>query len=69
MTECFLSDERLAGYAEDTLSEEDRLGVEGHLAGCARCQQQLEWLRSLAAQTRALPRSMEIGRASCRERV
>ena len=58
MTECFLSDERLAGYAEGTLTKADRVAVEGHLAGCDRCQRQLEWLRSLAAQSRALPRSV-----------
>ena len=58
MTECFLSDERLAGYAEGTLPEADRAGIKSHLAGCARCRGQLEWLRTLSAQAEALPRAL-----------
>lgn len=62
MTECFLSDERLADYAAGTLADADRAGVESHLAGCARCQAQLEWLKTLAAQARDLPRALAPGR-------
>jgi anti-sigma factor RsiW len=58
MTECFLSDERLSAYADGTLAEPERAGVETHLAGCARCAGQLAWLRTLATQTEALPRAL-----------
>jgi hypothetical protein len=58
MSECFLDDARLAGYADGTLPETDRVGVESHLAGCARCRGQLEWLRTLAVETSRLPRAL-----------
>jgi hypothetical protein len=57
MTECLLDDARLASYAEGTLPEADRAGVESHLKECARCRGQLEWLRTLAAETSRLPRA------------
>lgn len=62
MTDCFLSDDRLAAYADGTLAAEDRTGVEQHLAGCDRCTARLAWLRMLAAQAAALPRTIEPGR-------
>lgn len=59
MTDCFLSPDRLSAYADASLPESDRAGIEEHVAGCARCQAQLEWLRTLARDTAALPRSLE----------
>lgn len=62
MTECFLTDERLAAFAAGSLPEAERATVEEHLAGCARCAAQLAWLGTLAAEASALPRSVAPGR-------
>ena len=47
-------EELFAGYVDGTLSSEDRVAVETHLAGCARCTRDIE----LAAGARSALRSM-----------
>ncbi len=59
MSDCFVSPDRVSAYADGTLAESDRAGVESHLAGCPRCQGELEWLRALAAEVSALPRAVD----------
>ncbi len=55
MNQCLLSDDQLATYANDILAGTERESVERHLADCARCRAEVEWLRVLAARTGALP--------------
>ncbi|MEO8029503.1 MAG: zf-HC2 domain-containing protein [Gemmatimonadota bacterium] len=59
MSDCFVSPDRLSAYADGTLAESDRAGVESHLTGCPRCQAELAWLQTLAAQVSALPRGID----------
>ncbi|HTO72328.1 MAG TPA: zf-HC2 domain-containing protein [Gemmatimonadales bacterium] len=58
MNNCLLTDDQLAAYSDGTLSEGEREGAERHLAGCARCRGELDWLHTLAAQSKALPREI-----------
>ncbi len=58
MNQCMLSDDQLAAYANDSLAGTERESVERHLAGCARCRAEVEWLRTLAARAGALPQEI-----------
>ena len=49
-------------YVFDELGDPDRVEVEQHLARCRECAREAE-------AEKQLRRLMEIGRASCRERV
>src|SRR5438034_442021 len=53
---------RLNEYADGTLADRDRAGVEAHLAECAECRAAVAQLRDLVAGARTLPRSVEPGR-------
>ncbi len=50
---------RLNEYADGTLADRDRAGVEAHLAECAGCRAAVAQLRDLVAGARTLPRSVE----------
>jgi anti-sigma factor RsiW len=44
---CYLVRRRLGAYLDGALAEGDARGAERHLAGCARCQQELSALRRM----------------------
>ena len=52
---CAAVDERLMDYLEGDLPAGDRLVLEGHLAGCARCRTLVADLRAIAGEAAALP--------------
>lgn len=56
-----LSDQ-IDDYMDGELAEAERAAVERHLSGCAACRADVEALRSLVADARALPRELEPGR-------
>ena len=56
--------ERLSGYAVDALPAAEVVAMQAHLAVCAECRGELAALRPVVDSF-----YMEIGRASCRERV
>ena len=49
---------RLDAYVDGTLSEEELQQVGHHLAGCAPCREEVERLKQLLGNLRALPRSV-----------
>lgn len=55
---CQELDDRLDGWADRTLPEEQKLEVESHLAECARCREEERQLRQLLTHAAALPRSV-----------
>ena len=55
---CQELDERLDGWVDRTLPEEQRLEVESHLAECAGCRAEERQLRRLLTHASALPRSV-----------
>lgn len=48
-------DALLAWHVNGALSYDERARVEAHLAECARCQREAEWLRELQARSDELP--------------
>ncbi len=58
-------EELLAGYVDGTLSAEERVAVETHLAGCARCSRDIE----LADERPVGPQVDDRGAGSCRHRL
>jgi glucose/arabinose dehydrogenase len=60
MTE-HLNEEQLNTLADGSLDAALREGAERHLAGCAECRREVERLRVLVADARALPRAIEPG--------
>jgi hypothetical protein len=50
---------RLNDYADGELNAGERTEVDNHLARCAACRVELNELRSLVAEVRALPREVE----------
>jgi hypothetical protein len=48
-------DELLAGFVEDTLPAEERATVERHVAGCARCAEEVSLAAEARSALRALP--------------
>jgi hypothetical protein len=54
-------DTRLDAYVEDLLDAHERADVDAHLAGCARCRDEIAALRTLLERMRALPRSIDPG--------
>lgn len=50
---------RLDDYLDGTLPPEMAREVETHLASCADCRREVEALRAILAEARALPRSVE----------
>ena len=56
-----MDQDRLEDLAAGTLSNDERRRVEEHVASCERCRDTLAAIRDLAAQTAALPRSIEPG--------
>lgn len=55
---CQELDDRLDGWVDRTLPEEQKLEVESHLAECARCRVEERQLRQLLTHAAALPRSV-----------
>ena len=55
---CLELDDRLDGWVDRTLPEEQRLEVEAHLAACPECREQERRLRRLLSHASALPRSV-----------
>ena len=55
---CQELDDRLDGWVDRTLPEEQRLEVEAHLAACPECREQERRLRRLLSHASALPRSV-----------
>ncbi len=55
---CQELDDRLDGWVDRTLPEEQKLEVESHLAECARCREEERQLRQLLTHAAALPRSV-----------
>ena len=55
---CQELDDRLDGWVDRTLPEEQKLEVESHLAECARCREEERQLRRLLTHAAALPRSV-----------
>ncbi len=47
--------ELLSDFAEARLEGTGRSAVEDHLAACAACRNEVEWIRTLRAEARALP--------------
>ena len=54
-----LAEERLHDYAEGTLSDLERRGVERHLAACEACRIEAAAIRALLERVRRLPSEME----------
>ncbi len=55
---CQELDDRLDGWVDHSLPEEQRLEVEAHLAACPECREQERRLRRLLSHASALPRSV-----------
>ncbi len=55
---CQELDDRLDGWVDRTLPEEQRLEVQAHLAACPECREQERRLRRLLSHASALPRSV-----------
>lgn len=55
---CHQLDDRLDGWVDGTLTEEQRLEVESHLGTCAECREEERQLRRLLSHAAALPRSV-----------
>jgi hypothetical protein len=53
------NDDRLSGFAEETLPEAERAAVMEHLADCPECREAVEWLRRLRREAGELPREIE----------
>jgi len=56
---CVGVQDRLDGYVAGSLGLGERAGVERHLADCASCRDELDFLRTLLEDARALPRSLD----------
>lgn len=55
MTNCATCSPLLDEYLDGTLDDARRAAVEAHLAGCPACRAELEAIRRIAAEARALP--------------
>ncbi len=55
---CQELDDRLDGWVDRSLPEEQRLEVQAHLAACSECREQERRLRRLLSHASALPRSV-----------
>lgn len=52
-TEAKHPEELLPWYVNDTLTDEERSGLEEHLKGCERCRREVEYLKVLRSQVKA----------------
>jgi anti-sigma factor RsiW len=59
---CIACDRWLHDYVDGTLNADEARTYETHVAGCRICQNEIESLRRLGRQTRALPREISPGR-------
>ncbi len=55
---CHDVDQQLDAYLDGTLAADERAAVDAHLGQCTTCRAALEKLRSLLADSRALPREI-----------
>jgi anti-sigma factor RsiW len=52
-TEIEHPEELLPWYVNDTLTDEERSGLEEHLKGCEQCRKEVEYLKALRSQVKA----------------
>jgi anti-sigma factor RsiW len=57
MNECERFADRIDEYVDGALAEQDRAAIEGHLATCASCRDELKAVRALVAEARHLPKA------------